>query len=110
MPSRGVDPHLSIHRRLVERDPTAPADLAEQLLSPLMTAVRRIFPALSHETLLDDAVVDAVLSYAERPEQFDPAKLTLMSYLTMSAKGDVLNAIERRTKRQGREISRPWPA
>jgi hypothetical protein len=105
VPNPGGDPYLPIHWRLVERDPTAPADLAEQLLSPLMASVRRTFPNLSHETLLDDAVVDAVLSYAERPEQFDPAKLMLMSYLTMSAKGDVLNAIKRRTKRQAREVS-----
>ena len=99
------DPYLSIHDRLVERDPTAPADLAEQVLEQLLSRLRRRFPELAHDTLLDDAVVDAVLSYAERPEQFDPMKAPLVAYLTMSARGDVLNALARRKKQTRREVS-----
>ena len=99
------DPYLSIHRRLLEGDPTAPSDLAEQVLQPLLTRMRRRHPELAYDTLLDDAVVDAVLSYAERPGQFDPGKSPLLAYLSMSAKGDILNALARRTKRERREVA-----
>ncbi len=99
------DPHLPLHRRLVDGDPTAPADLAEELLPGLLGRLRRRFPNLAQDTILYDAVIDAVLSYTERPGQFDPSKASLVGYLTMSAKGDVLNALERNKKRGAREVS-----
>src|SRR5438105_4478075 len=45
---RSDDPHLSIHRRLCERDPTAPVDLANVFFDPLidwLTAKNRTLPA-----------------------------------------------------------------
>jgi len=99
------DPHLleQIHRRLLERDPTAPADLAELVLDPLAARLRSRFPDLGDPDLIDDAVTDAVLNYAERPEQFDPAKRGLFGYLEMSAVGDLKNALKTLRRRQGRE-------
>jgi hypothetical protein len=48
------------------------------------------------------AAADAVLNYAERPERFDPARLDLEGYLTMSAQGDLLNALAKhRRHREG---------
>ncbi len=99
------DSDLALHRRLLEGDPTAPADVADKLLQPLLTRLRHRYPNLTNETILYDSVVDAVLSYSERPGQFDPSKATLLGYLTMSAKGDVLNALARRKKRATREVS-----
>jgi len=99
------DPHIALNQRLLEGDPTAPADVAEELLQPLVTRLRHAFPNLAQDEVLLDSVVDAVLSYSERPGQFDPSKATLLGYLVMSAKGDVLNALARRRKRAVREVS-----
>jgi RNA polymerase sigma-70 factor (ECF subfamily) len=101
------DPQLleRIHCRLLERDPTAPADLAELVLEPLAIRLRTSFPKIPDPDLIDDAVSDAVLNYAERPEQFDPDKRGLFGYLEMSATGDLKNAIESTRRRQRREES-----
>jgi RNA polymerase sigma-70 factor (ECF subfamily) len=100
-----TDPYLPIHQRLLERDPLAPSDLADAILDQVLVRVRKIFPELAHETILDDSVADAVLGYAERPHKFDPSRLSLLSYLTMSARGDVLNALDARKRRRRREVS-----
>jgi RNA polymerase sigma-70 factor (ECF subfamily) len=98
------DELIQIHKRLLARDPTAPVDLAQVVLDPLLLSVRQKFanvdPALVH-----DSVVDAVLNYAERPTQYDPSKMSLMGYLAMSAKGDVLNALSALRRRTIREQS-----
>lgn len=105
MPS--PDPHLleKIHRRLVDGDPTAPADLAETVLDALATRLRARFPDVPDPDLIDDAVADAVLNYAERPGQFDPAKRGLFGYLQMSAGGDLKNAMKTAQRRRQREQS-----
>ena len=98
------DELLRIHERLVACDPTAPADLAQMVLDPLLFSVRQKFSSVD-ATLLHDSVVDAVLNYAERPTQYDPSKMGLMGYLAMSAKGDVLNALAALRRRSVREQS-----
>lgn len=55
--------------------------------------------------MIDDAAVDAILNYAERPSQFDPAKSSLLGYLTLSARGDLLNALEAQKSRWTHEES-----
>ncbi len=55
--------------------------------------------------MIDDAAVDAILNYAERPSQFDPAKSSLLGYLTLSARGDLLNALEAQKSRRTHEES-----
>jgi RNA polymerase sigma-70 factor (ECF subfamily) len=101
------DPHLleDIHRRLLDRDPVAPAQLAELVLDPLTTRLRASFPQVPDPALIDDAAADAVLNYAERPEQFDPSKRGLFGYLQMSAGGDLKNALDVLRRRQRREES-----
>lgn len=101
------DPHLlqELHGRLLEGDLTAPAELAELVLEPLTTRLRAGFPYIPDPVMIDDAVVDSVLSYAERPGQFDPAKRGLLGYLQMSAEGDLKNALQARGRRQRRERS-----
>ena len=44
--------------------------------------------------LVDTAVTDAVLNYLDNPAQFEKKKKTLLRYLLMSAKGDLLNTIK----------------
>jgi hypothetical protein len=99
------DPQLlqEVHRRLLANDPTAPADLAQLVFDPLRERLRTIVPSLGDPTLIDDAVVEAVLGYAEHPTRFDPTKRDLFGYLIMSARGDANNAIAARKRRDQRE-------
>jgi len=82
----------------------ASQELAAAFLEPLVDRLRTKFQRLGDETLVLDAATDAVLGYAERPSQFNPDKLRLLPYLVMSARGDLLNALERRRRQAGREI------
>jgi RNA polymerase sigma-70 factor, ECF subfamily len=101
------DPHVleKIDGRLRNGDPTAPSDLAELVLDPLTRKLRARFPNLDDPSLVDDAVADAVLNYAERPDQFDPGKRGLFGYLEMSARGDLMNALAAVKRRRQRERS-----
>jgi RNA polymerase sigma-70 factor (ECF subfamily) len=92
-----------IHARLVAGDPTAPACLADAYLIPLVAQLETAYPHLQDEHLLDDAAVDALFNYAQRPGSFDPAKMDLFRYLLMSARGDLNNALDKEKRRQARE-------
>jgi RNA polymerase sigma-70 factor (ECF subfamily) len=94
-----------LHERLLAGDPTAPSDLAQQVLQPVTQRLRRRFPTVRDKSMIDDAAVDAILNYAERPSQFDPAKSSLLGYLTLSARGDLLNALEAQKSRWTHEES-----
>ncbi len=105
MSDRPLDPHINFHSRLLERDPTAPADLAQAVLGVVLERLRRKYPNFVHDGDLDDSVADAILSYCERPEQFVPSKMSLLAYLTMSADGDFRNALARARRRSRRVLS-----
>jgi RNA polymerase sigma-70 factor (ECF subfamily) len=96
-----------IHRRLLDRDPIAPSELAETYLPLLIDHLKKKFKRISEHDVMQ-AAADAVLNYAERPERFDPARLDLEGYLTMSAQGDLLNALAKHRRRREEPI--PCPA
>ncbi|MGD9715210.1 MAG: hypothetical protein AB7V46_24615, partial [Thermomicrobiales bacterium] len=62
--------------------------------------------------LADEAAIDALLSYAERPEQYDPEKLELERYLRMAARGDLSNLRSKESRRRNRLVPlsdvEPW--
>lgn len=101
----GASDEQLLHERLLAGDPTAPSDLAQQVLEPVTQRLRRRFPGVRDKSLIDSAAVDAILNYAERPGQFDPAKASLVGYLTLSARGDLLNALDAQKSRQAHEMS-----
>jgi RNA polymerase sigma-70 factor (ECF subfamily) len=92
-----------IHNRLLENDPTASAELVEGTLETLIDRLQSKFPSTESELILD-AVTDALMSYIKKPSQFDPEKRSLVGYLSMSARGDLLNAFEKIRRRNIREI------
>ncbi len=73
------------------------------MLEVLVSRLRRAFASVRNQSLLNDAAADAILDYCERPSQFDPARSGLLTYLTMSAKGNLLNALAKETRRAKRE-------
>ena len=95
-----------IHERLLAGDVTAPAELAEALLEPLLQRLARKYPQLPDPNILYDAVTDALMSYIRCPAQFDPARRGLIGFLVMAADGDLRNALAKEKRRRQKEISR----
>jgi RNA polymerase sigma-70 factor, ECF subfamily len=94
----------NLHRRLLDGDPVAPAVLAMTYLVPVVERLRASSPGVGDDMLIQDAATDAILNYAERPTQFDPAKSKLFPYLVMAARGDLRNALAKRRRRERREV------
>jgi RNA polymerase sigma-70 factor (ECF subfamily) len=94
----------NLHRQLLDGDPVAPAVLAMTYLVPVVERLRASSPGVGDDMLIQDAATDAILNYAERPTQFDPAKSKLFPYLVMAARGDLLNALAKRRRRERREV------
>ncbi|HXG36822.1 MAG TPA: sigma factor [Dehalococcoidia bacterium] len=93
-----------VHQRLLQGDPTAPAEVIIAYLEPLIRRLRRRFPDVADETIIHDAATDALFQYVQSPGRFDPTKSSLTSYLTMAARGDVLNALARERRRATRQV------
>jgi RNA polymerase sigma-70 factor (ECF subfamily) len=84
----------------------ASGELARLLLPYLAAAVARGCPRID-EQLINDAVVDVLLDFCERPGQFDPAQgVPLEGFLSTGARRNVLNALrgERRRKERERKV------
>lgn len=94
-----------LHEQLLAGNPTATARIAEEFWEYTKQRLTRSFPTLSDPHLIDTAVGDALISYFRRPAQFDPDRLSLPAYLYMSARGDLLNAIEQATRRERKQVS-----
>ena len=93
----------SLHARLLAEDPTASLDLCEYFLPLLKRRLHRQFPTVDPDHI-EDGVVDAVLNYIEHPHRYDPTRGSLAHYLTLSARGDVLNLLRRETRRNQRLV------
>jgi hypothetical protein len=96
----------TIHERIAGGDPTATAELAENTLDLLCTHLKCKFPALHDQDYIDDAAVEALMSYMKRPGQYDPHQRGLRGFLEMAAEGDLRNILakeQRRKKRDRRE-------
>jgi len=93
-----------VHQRLLQGDPTAPSEVILAYLGPLTRRLRQRFPDVKDETLIQDAVTDALFRYVQSPGRFNPTKSSLSSYLTMAARGDLLNALARERRRSARQV------
>jgi RNA polymerase sigma-70 factor (ECF subfamily) len=96
-----------LHRRLLDGDPTATAEAAEQFLAPVALALQRRFPKLKDNHWADEAAAVAVYELLTIPGRYDPDKSGLLAYLTMSATGDLKNrlAAERRHSARRRDVA-----
>src|SRR5437667_7528373 len=92
--------HQTLYRRLLESDPTAPNDLAEALLEPLMLWLSERHRH-THPDLIAQAADDALLNLFRKPSSYDPEKGSLEGYLRMSAEGDLRNLLARERRRRG---------
>lgn len=99
----GRDDWLALHRALLAGNKVARSLIAERYMEYVKRVLKSLRPELDDE-LLTDATTDALMNYLLHPERFDASKRSLPSYLVMSAKGDLLNLLEKRDNRRRREI------
>lgn len=93
----------ALHERLLRGEPTAPSDLANLYLEPLIGWLRRHYPN-DDEALLDTVAITLVLKVGKEPAQYDPDRSTLSTYLRMAARGDVKNARQSERRRAARQM------
>src|SRR4051794_32658507 len=90
---------LELHRRLLEGDPVASADLAEAYLRVLIASLRTAKNRHVHDHYLADAAGDALIALIKNAAAFDPARskaaLPLFSYLRLAAQGDLVNRVQK---------------
>jgi hypothetical protein len=93
-----------LHQRLLNGDPTAPADLAADFLDHLIECVR-LCNRTVHEHLCIQAAEDAIIALIKNPDSYQPIDgKSLYSYLQMSAKGDLLNILQKEKRHSARTI------
>jgi RNA polymerase sigma-70 factor (ECF subfamily) len=93
-----------LHQRLLGGDPIASSELVLAYLDPLIRRLGRRFPTIADITIIHDAVTDALLQYVQFPQRFNPAKASLDGYLSMAARGDLLNALRKERRRMTRQV------
>jgi hypothetical protein len=94
------------HQRLCARDdPIAFAELAEWLYDTLVQDVRKRAGYQADPILVEEAVGQALLDYHDRPEGYDPGRISLRSYLVMAAYSDFRNAFAREHRVQAHQVS-----
>ncbi len=109
MPAPSVLPiseaeELTLHRRLLEEDPTAFTDLAGIFLTPLISALSATSSQNFPEEFFCDAAGDALVALVKNPCSFNPEKnLRLGKYLLMSARGDLKNRLQKEKRRSNPE-------
>lgn len=86
---------FKLHRRLVEGDLIVTAEIAETFMERTARRLQQRFSILDDPHLIEEAVIEAIVNYFERPAQYDPAKRSLAGYFYMSARGDLLNLLKR---------------
>jgi RNA polymerase sigma-70 factor (ECF subfamily) len=86
---------------VLQRDPVAFAELCEVALPHLVAFLEARFPSQDSH-LVETVVVDLLLDYYRRSDQYDPERLSLFAYFRMAAKYDMLNQISKLRLREAR--------
>lgn len=82
----------------------ATSQIAELFLPPLLKRLRRMFRNIQDQDLVDEAVEDAFQNYFAHPQQFDPARANLATYLQLRAKTYLLNSLAQQKSHQERFV------
>jgi hypothetical protein len=90
---------LSLWERLLARDPLAWSDLCTTFLDPLIAWLGRR-NRYADPDLLAEAAENALLGLAKNPHTYNPRRASLEGYLRLSARGDLLNLLQRERRRQ----------
>jgi RNA polymerase sigma-70 factor (ECF subfamily) len=92
------------HRRILKGEATAFAELCELALPHLVTFLRSKFAYAGNEDQ-ETSAIDSLLTYHANPSQFRIGGISLFAYLRMSARYDMLNALDQKNRREWRWIN-----
>jgi RNA polymerase sigma-70 factor, ECF subfamily len=95
---------ITIHQRLLDGDSVASEELVRAYLPRLVSTLRKELWQRDR-TVLVDAAINALFAYVLRPALYDAEKSGLFTYLMISARGDLLNAVTRNVTRSKHEIA-----
>lgn len=90
-----------VHARILRDDTTAFAELCEVALPHLAAFLEGRFHAQDSQ-LCRTTAIDCLLNYHKNPNQYNSAYLSLFAYLRMSARYDLLSAMDKEQRRKGR--------
>jgi RNA polymerase sigma-70 factor (ECF subfamily) len=95
---------LRLHRRLLERDPVAPADFAVAFLNPLIVWLQTTHAGVDPMACAE-AAGEAIVRFLIDPTKYDPQRLGVEAFLRMAAQRDLQNLLrkERRHQRKRRD-------
>ena len=82
-----------LHNRLALGDVIAPAEIAELFMPQLTEKLNRAFQNVEDPHLIETTVIDALMDYLTKPNQYDPTRGNLFSFLILKAKSDLLNSL-----------------
>lgn len=80
-----------LHNRLISGDVIASAEIAEYFMPLIIAKLKRGFQNIDDPHLIETAVVDALMDYLTKPNQYDQDRGNLFSYLILKARSDLLN-------------------
>jgi hypothetical protein len=94
---------LELHRRLLTGDRTASEEVVRLLHASLTQEVSAQFPQ-TDQHIIWDSVIDAMLDYGARPQQFDAERgVPLKYFLRLAARRNVVNMLQGEQRRKARE-------
>jgi hypothetical protein len=105
LPTR--EEELILHRRLVDADPVASADLATTYLIPLIASLTESNSRRIPSDFVEEAADEALVCLIKNPERFDAsrnsASLPLFAHLRLAAQRDLQNILRKEKRhRRGR--------
>jgi len=80
---------LSLHERALQRDPVVSVDVFQAFMGPLQGILNRKRGCTREDAR--DSAIDAVISYLDHPERYDPQRAPLSTYLTQAAKNQLMD-------------------
>lgn len=99
-PSRSEQ--AALHQRITNQDLTAFAELFTVVSPHLDNYLKDNFPAQDEQDR-HDIILDLLFAYSKTPTKYNPDKSSLFAYLRMAAKADMLNLLQRATRRAKHE-------
>ena len=95
---------LDFHQRLKQKADTVFSEICTAHFARLIDKFRKKYRKMD-QAIVCDKVTDVLLSLKDNPDQYDPEKKGLFSYLCMAIEGDLKNELDR-TNRQRKKDSR----
>jgi RNA polymerase sigma-70 factor (ECF subfamily) len=89
-----VEDALTLYRRLLERDPVAPADFAAAFLKPLIAWLQSTNSGVDPMACAE-AADEAIICFLNNVSGYDPQRLGVEAFLRMAAQRDLQNLLRK---------------